>query len=267
MMYLKDDGTVFWERTFGPNGDYWINDLAFDSDPEKIVGIGGGNGPLTDGTDGYICLMHKNGSFWGGFHPTTPGEMYLTEITNFGNSGDFYTSMVFNNQTGYQFGEDVTISKYSSSFAFQSSFGISHDYPDYTGDIVRTSDGGAIVIGHSTAVVSGGNEITVAKIGPGDLYPDNINDGIINNLVLIDELDLSSLVSLFPNPSTGNISLVSETDLYKTYRLIDSKGNVLRGGEFYKELNLSLFKEGAGIYFLELKGTTVVPVRLKVMIQ
>jgi hypothetical protein len=267
MMYLKDDGTVFWERTFGPNGDYWINELVVDVNPDKIVGIGGANGPLTNDTDGYICLMHKNGSFWGGFHPPTPGEMYFTEATSFGDNDDFYISAVFNNDAGYQFGEDISISKYSSSFAFQSSFGISHDYPDYTGDIIRTSDGGAIVIGHSTAVVSGGNEITVAKIGPGDIYPDNINGAVISNLVLIDELDLSSLVTLFPNPSTGNVTLVSETDLYTYYRLIDSRGKVLKAGDFYKVLNLSLSQEGSGMYFMELKGSTVVPVRIKIMIQ
>lgn len=267
MMYMKDDGTVFWERTFGPNGDYWVSDLAFDIDPEKVVGIGGGNGPLTDDIDAYIFVMHNSGTFWGGYHPSQPGESYVTQMTNFGSNGDFYISATKNNGTGYLFGEDITINKYSGLLSFQNSFGMSHDYPDVTGEIIATSDGGAIVVGHSTAVISGGNEITVAKIGPGDVYPDNINGTTISNLVLIDELDLSSLVTLFPNPSGGDVRLVSETELYDNYKILSSTGSIIDAGDFYKELNLSLTEEGSGLYFVELYGNNVVPVRIKLMIQ
>jgi hypothetical protein len=267
MMFLKDDGTVFWEKTFGPNGDYWVTDLAFDADPTKVIGTGGSNGPQTNETDAYLFVMQNTGTFWGGFHPSQPGQMYHSEMANYGSNGDFYVSMVTDNDSGYDFGDDLTINRYNSSLSFQSSFGMSHDYPDYAGDIIATSDGGAIVVGYSTGVISGGNEITVAKIGPNELYPDNINNFTINNLVLLDELDLSSQVSLFPNPSHGDVTIVSQTELYDQYNVISSSGTLIETGSFNKELNLSMQQEGTGLYFIELTGATVVPVRLKLVVQ
>jgi hypothetical protein len=266
-MYLKDDGTVFWEITFGENGDYWVNDLAFDSgNPDRILAVGGVNTPL-ENINSCRFYIYNNGVIESEYFDPTLGEDYFSNITNFGNNGDYYTSYIYENASSYPFGEDISIHKYNSNWSYQNSFGMSHAYPDYTGEIISTSDGGAIVIGHSTGVISGGNEVTVAKIGPVDVYPDNLNGANISTLVFIDELDLSSLVTLFPNPSAGDVTLVSETELYESYRIISSNGDILKSGTFHKELNLSFFQEQRGLYFIELIGGTVVPVRIKLMIQ
>lgn len=267
MMYLKDDGTIFWEITFGDNGDYWVNDLAFDSsNSDRIIAVGGVKNPL-ENINSCRFYIYNNGVIESEYFYPTLGKDYFSKITNFGNNGDYYTSYVYENASSYPFGEDISIHKYNSNWSYQNSFGMSHAYPDYTGEIIGTSDGGAIIIGHSTGVISGGNEVTVAKIGPVDVYPDNLNGANINTLVYIDELDLSSLVTLFPNPSAGDVTLVSQTELYESYRIINSNGEILRSGTFHKELNLSFFQEESGLYFIELTGGTVVPVRIKLMIQ
>ena len=106
----------------------------------------------------------------------------------------------------------------------------------------------------------------VAKIGPESLYPDNINDYTINNVVILENLDLSNLVTFYPNPSSGEVNLVSETNLYEKFRIISSKGNIVESGFFNQNLNLDFSLEEMGVYFIELTGSTVIPVRIKLVI-
>lgn len=267
MTHLHEDGTVYWEKIFGPNGNYWVNDIVFDTDPTKVVGVGGGIGPLTNDEDAYLFLMQTDGVYWGGFHPSQNEKLDYTHATNYGVNGDIYVAASQENSTGYQFGEDVTINKYNSSLGHQNSFGISHDYPDETGEIIKTSDGGAIVVGFSTGVVSGGNEITVAKIGPGDIYPDLLNDGVINNVVVVEELDLEELVTVFPNPNNGSFSILTESNLLREYVVLDAQGRILVTDVLNESTIINLTNQSSGVYFVRLFGKDVAPVQMKVLVQ
>ncbi len=267
MTYLHEDGTVYWESIFGVNGNYWVNDIVLDIDPTKVVGIGGGEGPLTNENDAYLFLMQTDGTYWGGYHPSLNGQLEFTQATNFGSIGDVYIAASLINDTGFEFGEDVTINKYNSSLGFEGSFGMSHNYPDVTGDIIRTSDGGAIVVGYSTGVVSGGNEITVAKIGPGDSYPDISSGGVSHNVVVVDELDFEDLISVYPNPSSGLFNVYAEKNVFSEFNVIDNQGRLIKSGDFNNEMIFDLSNEPRGVYFIKLMGTKVSPVQLKVLIQ
>ena len=106
----------------------------------------------------------------------------------------------------------------------------------------------------------------IAKIGPSSLYPDNINDYTINNVVILENIDLSNLVTLYPNPSSGEVNLVSETNMYEKFRILSSKGNIVESGIFNQNLKLDFSLEEIGIYFIELIGSKVIPVRIKLVI-
>ena len=269
MIYLKDDGTIIWQETIPTSNEHWVNDIVIDnSNLSKVVGVGGGRKSSHDIEPYYFIYDDApNQSFFGDYHESKPGDEYYTEITSFGSNGDYYISYVDNTGTGYPYGEDIQIHRRESNWVYvPPGCPLSHPYPDYVGDIISTSDGGAIVIGYTTGVISGGNEIMVAKIGPESLYPDNINDYTINNVVIVENLDLSNLVTLYPNPSSGEVNLVSETNLYEKYRIISSKGHIVKSGFFNQNLNLDFSLEEMGVYFIELTGSTIIPVRIKLVI-
>ena len=267
MAYMKEDGTFLWERTFGTNGNYWIHDVEIDG--SRCVGVGGTTAASKDGIDFFFNHFDFNGSPMGPFEIPNPGDDDQMLITTAGPTYNYFHIVAnTDNAWTYEGGVDVLIHKYLPNMAWQSGFGVGNLNPDIPGQIIRTSDGSAICVGYTTGVVSGGNEVFVAKIGPGiDDYPNPQFDVVINNIVIVDELDQVADIRVYPNPASESISISSEDNGYTNVKLIDAMGNVVLSQKLNFDLSLDLSELKNGWYILELSGSEVALVRKKVIIR
>ncbi len=265
MAYIKDDGTLMWEDTMGINGSYWINDVEVED--TRFVGIGGTSGGGKDGIDFYFYPVDFGGGALGPLESPNPGDENFQHITTYGPADDFYIASTNIDQWSYEGGVDVRVSKFLTNMAWQNGFAIGHPDPDVPGDIIRTSDGGALVVGYTTGVISGGNEVFVAKIGPGNAnFPNPQMDLIVDAIVSVEEVIEDVDMAIYPNPASTGISIETSLVDYTDVALRDASGKLVASEKMQLTTSMNVSQLSDGWYILEISGDGVKPVRRKVVV-
>lgn len=265
LTYIKDDGTVFWADTIGDKGNYWTNDFCFNND--QIIAVGGRLADDSDGTDLSSFISYITGVYLGEAKIPLAGEQEFDGITNFGSANAYYTSYSNEDAGSFVNGPDVIVAKYNQTFGWQSSFRIGYQNPDVTGDVIGTSDGGAIVVGYSTGIISGGNEVFLVKIGPNDDYPSSITDLVIDELVTLKEEDKIIGLKIYPNPSDNILNVSLDNTGYERIRIISSLGSEIYSSEFHKIGSINVSQYEIGMYIIELSGVDVTTIRRQVVVK
>lgn len=263
--YIKDDGTFMWEDTLGGDGDYWINDFTFQTG--KILGVGGTSGPTKDGKDLLFYLADMGGNQWGLTEVPNAGDHEYTLVTTYTPAGDFYAVNTSIDDFTYEGGEDLLISSHFSNFAYNNGFGIAHTDPDIGGQIIPTSDGAAVIVGYTTGMVSGGNELFIAKIGPSDTYPDALVDAQIDNIVTLDEELLNSDVTVYPNPASDLLFVATDLTEYNEVRLVNSMGQEVKSIDLHLQASMQIDDLPSGWYVMVVSGKNVPTVHKRLIVQ
>lgn len=263
--YIKDDGTVIWSDTIGKNGNYWSNDFTFNGN--QIMAIGGYNNVGEENTGALGFIYDIGGFSWGESKVIASGNQEFKNIVNFGPSTEYYITNSSEDAISYLNGPDVVVMKYIPIFTFVNSFRIGFDNPDVSGEIIRTSDGGAIVVGYSTGHISGGNEVFLVKIGPNDDYPSTISNIVVDNIVTIKETSVDKSLKLFPNPTDGVLNVSTENLDYNTIRIISSVGKEINAISFQSSIKIDVSAFESGLYFIEISGIDRAPITKQITVK
>ena len=261
---MKEDGKILWEDTMGINGNYWINDVLVDG--ARFVGVGGTESPEKQGQNLYFYSVDFSGVPLSAYEEDVAGDEDLAAITNYGGINKFYVGAERDDDGSYEGGVDLLIHTFLNNFAWISGFGVSHIDPDIVGQMLPTSDGGALVVGYTTGVVSGGNEIFVLKIGPSDNYPNTDLDMIVDNILTVEGTPMPNHVHIYPNPANDHLLIDFPAGAYKEVRVVDGAGNVLCAGSLSLGQSLNVSDLPNGLYIVELSGEQGLPVRQKFMV-
>jgi hypothetical protein len=253
-MYMKEDGTILWQKSFGPSGEYWLNDVFVEA--SRVVAVGGTQGPWKPGIDFYFCPVDYSGNLVGPFEWPVDGDEDFGGVTGYGTNGNYYVASHREDAGSYEGGVDMLVQNFQNSFAWVSGFGVSHIDPDIAGEIIRTNDGAAFVVGYTTGVVSGGNEIFALKIGPDSDYPDTDNDLVIDEIVTIEEQEQSEFVSIYPNPAGDWVQVHVLNDAYDKVRLLNAAGQRLEETDILSTVKLNLNGLSDGVYFIEVESNS-----------
>lgn len=265
IMYMKDDGTIQWEHTTGANGDYWINDVIYDG--SRFAAVGGTSGATKNGIDFYFCPVSTGGGPLGPYEQPAPDDENFMCLTKYGDGTGFYIVSHREGAGFYDYGTDITVSRFLTNMTWQNGIQVGHQYPDVIGEIIPTSDGGAIMVGYSSEVVSGGNEVFVMKIGPNDQYPDPVMDEEFMNLVEVSELSLQNDdIHIYPNPVATNLNIHGAETYYKV-SIIDLSGKVVLRHVFYNESLLNLSELQSGTYIVDIENQLGETRRTKLIVQ
>lgn len=262
--YIKDNGTVIWTDTLGQNGNYWSNDFTFNGN--QIIGIGGYKEQGTESLGALAYIYDISGFSWGESKVVANGSQEFINIVNFGSSTQYYITNSSEDDISYVNGPDILVMKYIPTFTFVNSFRIGFQNPDVSGQIIKTSDGGAVVVGYSTGLFSGGNEAYLVKIGPNDDYPSSITDLVIDELVTLKEEEIIGL-KIYPNPSSEKVNVVVDSDKYSEIRLINSVGSEIYSTKFHKNTSINVSQLQSGIYFIEISGAEIMPIRRQLVVK
>ena len=265
MIHLHEDGTILWESTFGANGDYWVGDFVFNG--PIMAGIGGTVGDLTDDVDLFIFTHYMDGVFGGGYNVLYEGDADGKSMVRFGATNDYYLGFHAINQFTYDNGSDINISKHlQTGLAWEETIPIGFENPDVIGDMIPTSDNGAIMVGYTTGVISGGNEIFVAKIGPNDDYP-FIDNSSTQNVVALDEITVLHDWRIYPNPAETFVNVSTDNINYTYVRLYNSLGELAAQHDFSMKQKIDVSALNAGLYLIEIGGENLTPSRSQLIVK
>jgi len=265
LTYVKDDGTVIWTDTIGNNGNYWSNDLCFDGN--QIIGIGGCNEVITDDSDMLAYIYDISGFSWGESKIVYTGKQEFKNIANFGPTTAYYVTNSREDDLTYDDGPDLHVMKYVPAFSFESTFVIGFPNPDVSGQVIRTSDNGAIVVGYTTGYNSGGNEVFLAKIGPNDDYPSTVSNVIISDIVTINESNSSTTLRIFPNPVDKILTITMDNSTYDKLRIVNGVGQEIYDSKFFQSAKVDVSNFENGLYFIEISGGGNSPITSRVIVK
>jgi hypothetical protein len=151
------------------------------------------------------------------------------------------------------FGLDLTIARLPMDLWWDNSYvTVNFPYEDLANQLIPTSDGGVVAVGTTLFSGAGGSNVFVLKIGPNSLYPTVPVDPTPNSLVFVNQLNAFSKIAIYPNPSNGNIKIMSDDVTISSAKLIDLSGKLILVQHITKGSELDLTQFQTGTYMLEL---------------
>lgn len=252
MYKIMDDGTMVDTFVFGPNGNYYLNDIEVVGN--KIEGVGAAEGPMTDGEDFYLwevdlttgAIIDENLVFG-------PGPNRGAAITSYDVDFRRYIGYEHIGPTAYPGGRDVAIANYNSNLTWLATVAeVAGFDEDEVNDMIRTSDGGAVVVGSADNYGNGVSSVYVMKIGPGEIYP--ITTGLITpiNFVALDDLKFVES-SCYPNPVSTSLNVSVKSESKVSYEVLNCYGQRMLEGSFFASEKINVAFLDQGVYFLMLR--------------
>ncbi len=214
VLSIDIDGNINWQFYYGALGAYTINDLIVTPTDINVFGKRKRSG-MTN-FDSYAAKLSLLGVFSYETTDTNLADESYDLATDYGSSNKFYVS--YSRELAgvtYEGGKDQYISRFDSGLWWDAAtIGVANTGDDVGGQIIRTTDGGAIVVGYNTAFGAGGNNVYVLKIGKNDDFPVTFGVPTVSPLVGVyeDTLEKNNEYSIFPNPTNGFIHVQVPSD-------------------------------------------------------
>lgn len=260
MYKIHEDGTMLDTIYYTDKaGEFELNDLHIIDDTVQAIG----SYRLTpEGEWNYAYFQtYFVGANWQAawiLFNNVSGDWYGDVFTSYGDNSKRYMAFSFEGEgSSYEGGRDVMIQRGTRYMNYETSAGFIASYePDVNGEFIRTSDGGAVLVGYQQDPVlgSGGGTIFVYKIGPGEVYPVTTNIFGYNNLVKVKEVVASIEVQVYPNPTSGMLKIDVPTQEEYTYAVMDANGRIVGSGSFFGGGTLQLGSLSAGMYMLTVEN-------------
>ncbi|MFO0495131.1 MAG: T9SS type A sorting domain-containing protein [Flavobacteriia bacterium] len=251
LMRIRDNGSIDWFKTLGDNGNYSISDV--DVYQNKINYVGYYLNNQTQIESPFFGRMDASGipDFTG--QETVSDKRVRDLITTFGSEGKKYMAYRYTADPSSNFGLDLTIARLPMDLWWDNSYvTVNFPYEDLANQLIPTSDGGVVAVGTTLFSGAGGSNVFVLKIGPNSLYPTVPVDPTPNSLVFVNQLNAFSKIAIYPNPSNGNIKIMSEDVTISSAKLIDLSGKLILVQHITKGSELDLTQFQTGTYMLEL---------------
>ncbi|GAB5419243.1 MAG: hypothetical protein Crog4KO_32870 [Crocinitomicaceae bacterium] len=255
LQVIHEDGSLLWDDTIGVYpGNSYLNDFYLSGD--TLYGVGASK---LDDTSTYNRLRHIH-------------RLSLAE------NGDILTDVSIS--AGNMI-EDVVARAHGlgfiySSFRFQDPMGLSSNYDFYLGlnslqltpigaaantvtdgedllyEAIPTLDSGTVFVGYQS-LASGGTAVVVMKIGNNIVYPTIPENPLVTPILGQEENDLLPSVSIYPNPTQGEINIKIEEGTADQFTIVNLEGKVLlSGGLFGDSTKVDTSSLSKGIYLIQL---------------
>ncbi len=246
------DGTLGWFRFVGGNGDYAIKTVAIHDNKVKTAGI-----RKVDGFDNEWLVFvqyYLNGNLYEERSENNDGNFGVEHIVPYGDSSKFYIVHQTSNTAIPSYpggGEDILIYGYNEYFywigPYTNPSTVGHDQAN---EIIRTSDGGAILVGYNSHFYGeGGNNVIVLKIGPNDDMPTVSSNNSFESLVSLEE-NTGQKVVFYPNP-VQDVLTVDGVSGKMTWKISDMQGRVIQT-RVSDQVSISLAELASGMYQVEI---------------
>ncbi|MES2799650.1 MAG: T9SS type A sorting domain-containing protein [Bacteroidota bacterium] len=252
------NGVVAWEKQYGANGKYWLNDFYIYQN--HIFASGGNWNETYQDKDEFFLRINTDGSPYSwDFESPEEGEREALGAVLYGDSSKSYVVRHFNNNFSAENSYDLSYMRYENNLDFEWSTSniptVTLGFPldDAFGEIIPTSDGGWVATGTTPSQTNGGAAVYVLKVGPNDDLP-TINLASVQSLVEVINLE-DVAVKLYPNPVITSLTIDGLTS--KTLVTIkDVQGKELFSSFINDSATISFVEWNSGIYLVTLQTET-----------
>jgi hypothetical protein len=254
LMRISENGTIAWLDTIGTTGNCGIHGLDVVEADNKVNFVGWQNATSSSQKQSFFGRKFISGqSDFDTYETSSSGEKLYDHIINYGNQGKNYVAMRYYDNSSFQDGYDIAISRLMNGL-FWDGYLQSVNYPmeDAIGELIATSDGGAAAVGYSTGVGIGGSNVFLWKIGPNEVFPVIAPNPVVQSLVFLPENDVQSSMKFFPNPGSDVIRLLATDDLKFQVRIVDFHGRMVLQQQVQNQDAIQVSDLENGLYFLEL---------------
>ena len=250
---LHIDGSVIWEKTYGNEGVYQLNEVTTRDGLVKALGQRIKNGKTDH--DIYNVTVHiEDGEFISSEEHYMDDDARYTAAVQYepGNQGHFLVAQqsINPNTPTFPDGEDALLIRFNDGL-YWDGYGVNYSGigQDQFNQMIPTSDVFAIAVGFTSYFGAGGSSIMVVKIGDGNEFPPAPETPDVYDLVFIEELHELKTLEVYPNPVNDQLFItVSEKEF--TYTLRDATGKQLTSGSAFANGQIDVSQHAAGIYFL-----------------
>jgi hypothetical protein len=244
VMRIKDSGVIEWFLPTGNNGNAGINDISLVLDRVNFVGWS-----LSADYDEYFGRIKTNGTYDFEYALTSPFDKIADQLTDYGSNMKQYAAFRYKDASTFPGGYDIALVREGENMWYDNSlFKVGYTGEDMTGELISTSDGGAIFTGYVSSFGAGGNSVFVCKIGPNDLYPTVPIGPGYNPLVSVEEYEVSNGVKLYPNPTNGDVNIDLPMESQYSIQVVDALGKQVLTGSFTQSIHLDLSQMESGVY-------------------
>lgn len=252
---IQDNGTLLWSLEIGPIGHHDVTELTVAENRINCVGMSiranGDTATITTkyGLDGAFQFYIQDGAL---------GADYGSGICKFGLGDKYCVALTSDNQ--YSFGGwDVNFIKYQNDLYYELKIaGVNFGRDEFLGELIATSDYGAIAVGTLMETAPGGAGFYVIKMRENGSFFNSGASTVYSSMVNVNDIDSKNENwKIYPNPTSDKI-VVSSENLKKgvQIQLIDLLGRIVFESEamedFNSTLDLSIFPRG--MYSLVIKN-------------
>lgn len=269
VMRIDDEGQIQLFDTLDLTGSTYLNALSY-REGVKYMAVGYSNGNSPNGDDSYYVQFDTNGVILYEYSGPDDGDQVAQVVTDFGVPDVWYIGIDYENQWSEPNGNDCFVGRYLDNFVYaQSAVTLHYENPDYMGQLIETSDGGAVMVGRTYAasgMIASSSNLYVVKIGPNHLHPD-IHNIVEQGVVNVSELSVSDDFHVYPNPANADLFVKSTSVTDGDVTLVDAFGRIVITEDlFLGELRIDLSSFKDGVYYLRLSSENTNSTR-KIVIQ
>ena len=265
ILYLMTEAGVIFDTLDFSNysGEFELNDVQVLNDTVQALGSQRDNDQDFWGLNYYrteISAMEFVGDF--SYVENLTGDWHGDCFTWYDDASNRYLAFSFeNNVNTFEGGTDVMI-QYGTNLMFYINTVqfLAMVEPDVNGEIIPTSDGGAMLVGYhqNPLVGSGGGTMFLYKIGPNEVYPDASNPTTVlhSNLVSIKEEFSAIDLKVYPNPANDLLNVDVPTNEIHHFQIFDSSGKTILSGALNGSGSIDVNTFVSGVYLLKISNAS-----------
>jgi hypothetical protein len=246
---VHTNGNVNWANHYGIIGGGVVHDMDTVNNVLFCVGSCVKNDSIYKDT--WKFQLDFSGNFLNENFDNRSHDDYISHVIN-RNGMLYYTYLSESPELNvFAGGYDLFILNVSPFYAWG---GLSLPYSglgqDECGELIRTSDGGYILVGYASDpnFVLGGNDITLIKIGASNEAPSAVQSG--NHLVSIVENSIETKdLKVYPNPVFDKLTVEAPSSSM-SYRLYSLCGDLLQAAPLVDKIDFVNYQ--SGIYILQI---------------
>lgn len=246
------DGNILYDKEFGPNGNYYLNDFYIRAG--SIHAVGNRIIPVTNEIDEYRVKVSLAGSLQWEASDISQGSSIYDHVMPYGTGGKIFMSSHFNTQYSVAGSYDAAITRFYDNLIWDAAYTtVGFPGDDKNEEVALTNDESVVVVGYMTIEGMGGSSVYVYKVGPNADFPVinlvDITSNDINSLVAINEIESEVKgFSMYPNPTSGDVFFSTNEQL--SLRVFDVQGRKSIDVKIDNGSSLQTSDWQKGIYFM-----------------
>ncbi len=259
VLELNDQGDVLRFDTISDRtGNYVVTDLSLGVDKYYVIGYRENTSSFND----YYGVYNLDGTLISHYTIVNQGYSTIPNEIAFISSSDRAAIGYQSINPGTNLDAfDLAIAYYTTQDLYYItqnwSAAITNDGVDKINDLIPTIDGAFVVVGFNSIMddgivqQNGGSNIFVAKIGPNNVFPSDVNS-TLTNLVGLSESKENNQVKIYPNPFNEILTVQNSTNIPIQASLFNQIGIEVWSEKvnIKTEINTSILT--SGIYFLQM---------------